>query len=195
MSGGLEGPAPAERLHPEGRRDGHGRRVEPGAPAERGLRRAVVSAVVKHDPGVLAHLSGLFARRRFNIEELTVGAIDDEHARLTLVVEASAPGIRQVEKQLQKLLTVVSVAELHANAVRRQIALVKFRGAAPADAKALADMYDARIVDSSGDVVIVEVTGSRQKVDAAIATFGRFDIREIARAGTVALQRGQEATA
>jgi acetolactate synthase-1/3 small subunit len=145
---------------------------------------------------VLAKVSGLFARRQFNIEGLTVGAIQDEdYARITLVVEEPEPGIDQVEKQLAKLVPVVSVNELDADAIQREIALVKVEGEDTADVKAMAEMYDATVVDSTGGTITVEVTGSEGKVEAAIESFERFGVREIARAGTVALERGAEETA
>ena len=150
-----------------------------------------MSVLVRHEPGVLARVAGLFARRRFNIEELTVGAIDDEHGRITLVAREPEPGLRQVLKQLEKVVSVISAEELDADAVRREIALVKVEGDEPANVKALVDMYDGRVVDASEGTVTVELTGSRQKVEAALATLGEVGIREIARAGTVALERGR----
>lgn len=190
MSRGLDGPGPAERPHPSGRRDAHGVRIEP-AGGDGEPRRAVVSVIVRHEPGVLARVAGLFARRRFNIEELTVGAMDDEHGRITLVVREPEPGLRQVVKQLEKLLSVISAEELDSDAIRREIALVKVDGDEAANVKAVADMYGGRVVDASDGTVTVELTGSRQKVEAALDTFGELGVQEIARAGTVALERGR----
>lgn len=194
MSDTMKAPGPATRPHPEGRRDEHGIRIELGNRPGEGARRAVISVLVDHEPGVLATVSGLFARRRFNIEELTVGAIDEERARITLVAREPGPGLRQVRRQLEKLQGVRSAAELRPDAIRREIALVKIDGEHPADAGALADMYGARVVDASEGAITVEITGGRQKVNAAIEAFGRFGVREIARAGTVALERGKENT-
>ncbi len=155
----------------------------------------MVSALVKHQPGVLAEVSALFSRRQFNIESLTVGAtFDDDYARITLVVEEPDPGIEQVEKQLEKLVPVIAVDELEPDAIRREIALVKVEGDEPDAVNAVADMYDGTVVDASEETVTVELTGSQQKIEAAIDTFDRFEIREIARAGTVALERGAEIT-
>jgi acetolactate synthase-1/3 small subunit len=163
--------------------------------AESETRRAVVSALVKHEPGVLAKVSGLFARRQFNIDELTVGATqNDDYARITLVVEESEPGVDQVVKQLQKLVPVISVTELDDDAIQREIALVKVEGDKPDEVLAVAEMYDGHVVDSTGGTVTVELTGSRQKMAAAMETFERFGVREVARAGTVALERGDRET-
>jgi len=195
MSSEIDSPGPMERPQPEGRRNTQGIRIDPEVEAEPPVRRSVLSAHVEHEPGVLAKVSGLFARRQFNIEELTVGATQDpELARITLVVEEHEPGIEQVKKQLSKLLPVRTVRELDPDAIRREIALVKVEGDAPHDVKAIADMYDAKVVDSSEGTVTLELTGSRGKIEAAIETLDRFGIREVARAGTVALERGAKET-
>lgn len=197
MSSGLSGsgPGPLEREHPSGRRNSQGIRIDPEVEATPETRRAVLSALVKHEPGVLAKVSGLFARRQFNIENLTVGATqNDDFARITLLVEEDEPGIDQIEKQLEKLTPVLSVNELEPDAIRREIALVKVEGDDPATVNAYADMYDATVVDSTEGTVTVELTGSRGKVEAALETLEEIGIREIARAGTVALERGADHT-
>ena len=195
MSSEIDSPGPNERPQPEGRRNTQGIRIDPEVEAEPPVRRSVLSALVEHEPGVLAKVSGLFARRQFNIEELTVGATQDpELARITLVVEEHEPGIEQVKKQLSKLLPVRTVRELDPDAIRREIALVKVDCESPQDVKAIADMYGAKVVDSSEGTATLELTGSRGKIEAAIETLDRFDIREVARAGTVALERGAEET-
>jgi acetolactate synthase-1/3 small subunit len=196
MSGGLDGPGPAERPTPEGRRNAQGIRVDPDVEAEPDRRRAVLSALVKHEPGVLANVSGLFRRRQFNIESLTVGpTTDGDRARITLEIEESEPGIEQAKKQLQKLVPVIAVTELEPDAIRRELALIKVDGSAPDQVGAVAEMYDGKTVDVSRESVTVEITGSEQKIDAAIETFGRFGIHEIVRTGTAALERGTRKTA
>ena len=195
MTQGLEGPGPSERPHPDGRRNSQGFRIDPVVEAEAPQRRAVLSALVEHEPGVLAKVSGLFARRQFNIESLTVGAThDEEYARITLVVEEPEPGIDQVEKQLEKLVPVVAVDELEPDAINRELCLIKVDGEELDDVHAATEMYDANVVDSSDGTVAVELTGSAQKIDAAIETFERFGIQEIARTGAVALERGTQLT-
>ena len=195
MSQGLQGRPPEERPHPEGRRNLQGIRIDPAVEAELPPRRTVMSVLVKHEPGVLARVSGLFSRRQFNIESLTVGPThDDAIARITLVVEEPDPGIDQIEKQLEKLVCVIAVDELERDAIRRELALVKVDGAGPDEIHAMVEMYGGKVVDASEETVTVEVTGSRQKIEAAIDTFERFGIREIARTGAVALERGEEVT-
>ncbi|WP_435347028.1 acetolactate synthase small subunit [Haloarchaeobius sp. HRN-SO-5] len=195
MSGGLQGPAPSERPTPTGRRNAQGIRIDPEVEAEHEPRRAVISVLVEHEPGVLSDVSGLFSRRQFNIESLTVGPTEDEsRARITVVTEEPDPGVDQIEKQLRKLVPVISVKELPENAINRELALVKVEADHPDKVAAVAEMYDAKTVDACPETVTVEITGSRQKIVAAIETFERFGVREITRTGTAALARGTEST-
>jgi len=146
---GLAGPLPHERPTPQGRRNKQGIRVDPEVEAEHEPRRAVISVLVTHEPGVLSEVSSLFSRRQFNIESLTVGATNDpDRARITVVTEEPDPGIDQVEKQLRKLIPVISVRELDPDAVRRELAIVKVDAENPSEVAAVADMYDARTVDA-----------------------------------------------
>ncbi|AFZ71348.1 acetolactate synthase small subunit [Natronobacterium gregoryi] len=196
MTHGLDGPAPEKRRLPNGRRNEQGIRVDPEVEVTHEPRRTVISALVQHEPGVLAEVSGLFSRRQFNIESLTVGPTKNEdRARITLVVEEPDPGIDQVKKQLRKLVPVVSVRELEPDAMSRELALIKVDAHDPAAVNAVGDMYDAKTVDSSPETATFEVTGARQKIEAAIETFGQFGIREIDRTGTTALARGTDETA
>ncbi len=196
MTNGLKGPAPEERARPKGRRTPEGARIDPVVEAAPDERRVILSALVKHEPGVLAGVSGLFSRRQFNIESLTVGPTEYEaHARITMVIEESEPGIEQAKKQLEKLISVISVTELDADAVDRELALIKVDGEHPDAVSAVADMYDGRAVDVSIETVTVEVTGPEETIDAAIATFERFGIREVVRTGTAALASGAKETA
>ncbi|ELZ18415.1 acetolactate synthase small subunit [Haloterrigena salina JCM 13891] len=196
MKRGLEGPPPEDRPTPAGRRNKQGIRIDPEVEATHEPRRTVISALVAHEPGVLSDVSGLFSRRQFNIESLTVGPTKDEdRARITVVVEEPDPGIDQIKKQLRKLVPVISVRELEPDAMQRELALIKVDAEDPAQVSAVADMYDATTVDSSTETATFEITGARQKIEAAIDTFGQFGIREISRTGTTALARGTEETA
>ena len=187
----MPGPAPDERMRPKGRRNMQGIRVDPEAEVTHEPRQAVLSALVKHRPGVLSEVSALFSRRQFNIESLTVGpTADDDTARMTILIEEPEPGIDQAKKQLRKLVPVISVRELEGQAVRRELALVKVSGEKPDDVNAVADMYNGQAVDASTDSVTVEITGSKQKIDAAIEAFKQFDVQEIVRTGAAALERG-----
>ncbi|MFW5939964.1 MAG: acetolactate synthase small subunit [Halolamina sp.] len=192
---GLEGPGPTERDRPTGRRSKQGVRVDPEAEASHPARRTTISALVKHEPGVLAEVAGLVSRRQFDIDSLTVGpTTNPETARMTLVIEEPEPGVRQVEKQLQKLVPVISVRELGRDAVRRELAVLKVHDDDPAAVESVAAMFDARTLDAEPGTVTVEVTGSSAEIDRAIEAFQRFGVRELTRTGTAALARGNEWT-
>ena len=191
----LPGPAPEERPKPSGRRNSQGIRVDPDVEAEPRPRRTVISALVEHEPGVLANVSGLVSRRQFNIESLTVGpTTNPETARITLVIEEPEPGIRQVEKQLQKLQPVIAVQDLGADAVRRELVVLKVHADKPDEVHAVTQMYDGRTLDAGPETITVEITGAEQKIDDAIDAFQQFGVRELARTGQTALARGGEWT-
>ncbi|MFC7007114.1 acetolactate synthase small subunit [Halalkalicoccus salilacus] len=191
----LQGPAPEERPRPSGRRNSQGTRIDPEVEAERQPRRTVISALVENEPGVLARVSGLVSRRQFNIESLTVGeTTNPETSRITLVIEEPEPGIRQVEKQLQKLVPVISVQELGRDAVRRELVIMKVHGDDPDKVHAVAEMYDGTTLDAGPRTITVEITGDEQKIDDAIDAFQQFGIRELSRTGRTAMARGAEWT-
>jgi acetolactate synthase-1/3 small subunit len=194
--GGLEGPAPEERPRPDGRRTKQGIRIDPEVEAEYGPRRTVLSALVYHEPGVLAKVSGLFSRRQFNIESLTVGpTVDEDYARITLVIEEPDPGIDQAKKQLEKLVETVSVTELGDRSIERDLALIKVDAEFPDRIQAVTEMHGGRVVDVSKGAITVEVTGPEPEIDSAVETFKQFTVREIARTGACALARGPADTA
>jgi len=195
-NGELPGPDPDERMEPTGRRNSQGIRVDPEAEAEHPPERAVLSALVKHEPGVLAEISGLFSRRQFNIESLTVGpTVDDDLARMTIVIEEPRPGIQQAKKQLEKRIPVISVRELDQDAVQRELVIVKVNGRDPDKVNAITDMYDGQTLDAGPRTITVELTGDQRKIDDALDAYEQFGIREIVRTGYAALARGESPTA
>jgi len=192
----LEGPRPAERPEPLGKRNPHGIRIDPEAEAELEPERVTLSALVLHEPGVLAQVSSLFSRRQFNIESLTVGPTENpDRARITLVIEETRPGIEQAKKQLAKLVPVAAVRELERDATLRELALIKVDGEHPDKVQALAEMYGGQAVDAGAETITVEITGQRPQIENAVEAFGRFGVREVTRTGTAALARGTEHTA
>jgi acetolactate synthase-1/3 small subunit len=194
-NGGLCGPAPDERPQPDGRRNKQGERTDARPDAEGETRTAVVSALVEHEPGVLAKVSGLFSRRQFNIESLTVGPTTvDGHARITLVVEETDTGIEQVKKQVEKLVPVIAVGELDDDAVRAELVLLKVRGEEPDKVHAITRMYEGQTLDAGPRTITVQITGDQQKIDDAVDAFRQFGIIEIARTGQTALARGDTPT-
>ena len=111
MSRGLTGPGPHDRMQPSGRRTADGVRVGAGV-EDREDERVVLSVLVKDEPGVLAEVTALFARRQINIERVVSEKTGDgEHTRIMYVVEPSHPGVNQVMNQLAKVMPVVSVEE------------------------------------------------------------------------------------
>jgi acetolactate synthase-1/3 small subunit len=194
--GELPGPGPFDRMHPEGRRNPQGIRIDPEAEAEHPPERAVLSALVSHEPGVLAKVSGLFSRRQFNIETLTVGqTIDEQLARMTIVIEEPRPGIDQAKKQLEKLVPVVSVRELDGDAVQRELVILKVHGEDPDKVNAITEMYNGETLDAGPRSITVQITGDEQKIDDAVDAYEQFGIRELVRTGYAALARGEAPTA
>jgi len=194
-TGELPGPAPDERQHPAGKRNDQGIRIDPEVEAEHPPERTVISALVAHEPGVLAEVSGLFSRRQFNIESLTVGPTrDPETARMTIVIEEPRPGVEQAKKQLRKLIPVVSVTELDDDAVQRDLVILKVNGEAPDRVNAITDMYDGTTLDAGPRTITVEITGDEQKIDDAVDAYRQFGIREVVRTGDAALARGESPT-
>ncbi|MFC4450440.1 acetolactate synthase small subunit [Halorussus aquaticus] len=192
---GLRGPTPDERPKPEGRRNRHGERVDSATDAEQDTRTAEVSVLVEHEPGVLAKVSGLFSRRQFNIESLTVGPTTvDGHARITLVVEETDAGIEQVKKQVEKLVPVIAAGELGDDAVCAELVLLKVRGEEPDKVHAITQMYEGQTLDAGPRTITVQITGDQQKIDDAVDAFRQFGIIEIARTGQTALARGDTPT-
>jgi acetolactate synthase-1/3 small subunit len=195
-SSGIPGPAPEERPQPEGRRNLEGHRIDPVVEAQHDSRRAVISALVEDEPGVLARVSGLVSRRQFNIESLTVGPTTVEgHSRITMVVEETDPGIDQIEKQMAKLKPVISVGEVSGDAVTSELVLLKVQGDEPDKVHAVAEMYDGQTLDAGPETITVQLTGDESKIDDAIDAFEQFGIIEIARTGQTALARGNIPTA
>ncbi|AUX10283.1 acetolactate synthase I/III small subunit [Halalkaliarchaeum desulfuricum] len=192
---GLPGPAPEERPHPEGRRNKQGIRIDPAAEAEKQPRRAVISALVDHEPGVLSRVSGLVSRRQFNIESLTVGPTTVEgHARITMAVEEPDPGIDQIKKQLSKLIPVIAVGELDDDAISTEVALLKVGGEEPDKVHAVTEMYDGTTKDAGPETITVQLTGDTATIDDAVNAFRQFGIIEIARTGPTALAHGSKTT-
>ncbi|MFP5351741.1 MAG: acetolactate synthase small subunit [Actinomycetota bacterium] len=155
-----------------------------------------LSVLVQNVPGVLARISGLFARRGFNIDSLAVGETDDPNvSRMTIVVRADGKPLEQVTKQLHKLINVLRIAELPATAsVERELALIKV--GAPAGKRAevleIVEIFRAKVIDVDAEAVVVEATGTPDKVNALEQLLEPFGIVELARTGRVALARGAQ---
>jgi acetolactate synthase-1/3 small subunit len=160
-------------------------------------QRRVIATLVEHKPGVLFKVSGLFRRRNFNIESISVGPVDADTARMTITVNADEGTLKQVVEQLSKLVDVIEVTELRASrAVVRELALVKVCTKDPptrSDVIQYVNIFRGRVVDVYPESLIVEITGTPDKIDAFVELMQGFGIREVARTGITALSRGFEA--
>lgn len=158
------------------------------------MSRHTLSVLVEDKPGVLARVSGLFARRMFNIDSLAVGPTEVPGiSRITVVVDADGHLLEQVTKQLNKLIHVLKIVELtDDHSAQRDHILIKVRADAAARIQVTqaADLFRAKIVDVSTESVIIEATGSANKINALLEVLEPFGVREIVRAGTIALSRG-----
>lgn len=157
-------------------------------------QRHVISVTVRDQPGVLVRLSGLFARRGFNIESLSVARSEQPGiSRTTFVVSAEDATIEQVQKQLQKLIDVIKVIDHTDTAfVDRELMLLKVRVGSPearVEIREIAQDFRARIVDVDRNALIFEVTGDEGKMNAFIEQMQIFGIIELVRTGRVALPR------
>ncbi len=158
------------------------------------MRHAVFSILVENSAGVLSRVAGLFSRRGYNIDSLTVGETTDPTvSRMTVTVTGDDDVLEQIEKQLSKLIDVKEVVELPAEAsVCRELVLVKVEcdTTRRQEIIAISDIFRANIVDVSTESVIIELTGAQSKLNAFIELLNGFKITELARTGITGLARG-----
>ena len=158
--------------------------------------RHVMAALVTNEPGVLAHVAGMFAARGFNIDSLVVGRTENpEFSRMTIVVNDDMQTLDQVRKQLGKLVQVVKVVDyVDTDYVERDLILV--RVAAPSttrrDVIELADLFRARVVDVGREELMVELSGTEDKIEAFINLVRPYGIVELARTGVIAMARSEK---
>ena len=161
-------------------------------------RKHVLSILAENKPGVLSRIAGLFARRGFNIYMLTVGPTDDEAiSRFTLTVDGALHPIDQVTKQLHKLVNVLKIRDLEpGDTVARELALFKIAadGAQRAEVMQVCDIFRGRVVDVTKRSVIVEVTGTTDKIEAFEKMARPFGLIEMMRTGEIAISRGRGET-
>jgi len=160
----------------------------------KGLKQHIVSVLVENRAGTLSRVSGLFSRRGFNIDSLTVGETEDPSiSRMTIAVTGEERVLEQIVKQLEKLIDVIAVRELEpSSCLRREIILIKI-GADEKTRQAvleIAGIFRARIVDVSQTTITVEATGNLEKLNGLLLLLRPYGILELARTGLVALERG-----
>jgi acetolactate synthase-1/3 small subunit len=159
------------------------------------LDRHVISILVSNQAGVLSRITGLFSRRCFNIDSLSVGVTEDPTiSRITVVAFGDGEIIYQIHKQLEKLEDVCKVAELMpGESVYRELALVKVNAQpyARSEIMSIAEIFRANVIDVSSTTMTVEMTGAQKKIDAFIQLLSSYGVKEIARTGLAGLQRGE----
>ena len=158
------------------------------------MRTKVLSLLVDNTSGVLSRVSGMFSRRGYNIDSLTVGVTQDpKYSRMTVVVTGDDKILSQIKNQLNKLEDVVQITELKdGESVCRELVLIKVK-ASPEERQqiiSVANVYRANIVDVSPDALMVEITGNTSKIHAFINLLDGFEIQELVRTGITGLTRG-----
>jgi acetolactate synthase I/III small subunit len=161
-----------------------------------GLERHTIAVLVDNEPGILARVVGLFSGRGYNIESLTVAEVDrcNRLSRITIVTSGTRMIIEQIKAQLSRLVPVHKIHDLTDEGpfVEREMMLVKVAGKGDAriEALRLAGIFRARVVDSTIDNFVFEMTGSAEKLNAFIALMEPLGLVEISRTGAVAISRG-----
>ncbi|MHB9093182.1 MAG: acetolactate synthase small subunit [Eubacteriales bacterium] len=160
--------------------------------------RHILAVLVENNPGVLTRVAGLFSRRGYNIDSLTVGRTENQNiSRMTIVVEGDDLVLEQVTKQLHKLIDVIKINDITSEQyVDRELVLVKVGADASVrgEIMQIVDIFRARIVDIGQRTLIIECTGDEGKINAVIESLKSFGIKELVRTGKIAMLRGQKFT-
>ena len=161
-------------------------------------RKHILSIMVENRPGVLARIAGLFSRRGFNIDTLAVGPTDDPSvSRITLTFDGAMHPVDQVTKQLHKLINVLKIRDLEpADTVSRELALFKVAVESPqrAEVMQICEIFRGKVVDVTRRSVILEITGTTDKVEAFERMVRPFGLIEMMRTGEIAISRGRGET-
>jgi acetolactate synthase-1/3 small subunit len=160
------------------------------------IERHTIAVLVNNEPGILARVVGLFSGRGYNIDSLTVAEVDpaDNLSRITIVTTGTRMIIEQIKAQLSRLVPVHKVHDLTDEGpfVARELALIKVagKGEGRIEALRLADVFRARVIDSTTESFVFEMTGSAEKLNAFIALMEPLGLVEVSRTGAVAIARG-----
>jgi acetolactate synthase-1/3 small subunit len=161
-------------------------------------RKHILSILVENKPGVLTRIAGLFARRGFNIDTLAVGPTDDESiSRVTLTLDGALHPIDQVTKQLHKLVNVLKIRDLEPEeTLARELALFKISADGPSrtEVMQICEIFRGKIVDVGRRSLVVEVTGTDEKINAFEQLVRPFGLIEMVRTGEIAISRGRGET-
>ncbi len=158
------------------------------------MQKKVFQLLADNTSGVLSRISGLFSRRGYNIESITAGVTaDPRFSRVTIVASGDDEILEQIEKQVGKLVDVLSIKELTpGESVYRELVLIKVKAEAERRQSliSLTDVFRAKIIDVAPESLIIELTGDQSKIDAFIALLDGYEILELARTGIAGLGRG-----
>ena len=158
------------------------------------MKRQVLSILVENTAGVTSRISGLFSRRRYNIDSFSSGVTaDPRFTRITIVTSGDELVLEQIEKQLAKLEDVLDIKKLEPdNSVTRELIMVKIR-AKDTDRQAILNVtqiFHGKVVDVTHDSMIIELTGKQAKLDSFLDLLQGYEILELARTGLTGLTRG-----
>lgn len=160
------------------------------------MKTHTLSVLVENKPGVLARIAGLFARRGYNIDSLAVGPTEKpELSRITLQVRVEDElSLEQIIKQLNKLVEIIKIVELEPSAVRRELVLIKIKADPVARSQIIdiVQLFRAKTVDVHSDSLVIEATGSPEKLEALLEMLAPYGIRELVQSGLVAVSRGSK---
>jgi acetolactate synthase-1/3 small subunit len=153
-----------------------------------------ISILVNNQPGVLQRVSGLFGRRGFNIESITVGASEETGlSRMVIVTTGDNHTLEQITKQLYKVVDVIKVNDISSNPmVARELALIQINSepSTRPEVLGIVDTFRASVVDIGPNTLIVQVVGDSDKIDAMVELLKPYGIRELTRTGATAMIRG-----
>ncbi|MFB5674608.1 acetolactate synthase small subunit [Paenibacillus terreus] len=158
------------------------------------MMKHTIAVLVNDQPGVLQRVSGLFSRRGFNIESITVGPSEEAGlSRMVIVTPGDEHTLEQIEKQLYKLIDVIKVIDLSSKPmVARELALIKVKAEPPQrpEIMGIVETFRASVVDIGTSSLMVQVVGDTDKIDAMIELLKPYGIRELSRTGVTAMVRG-----
>lgn len=159
------------------------------------MKRHTIVAWLEDKPGVLSRVTGLFSRRNFNIESLTVGHSEQPGvSRMTFVVRGTKRDLQQVVTQLDKLINVIDIADVSSDhTVLREMALIKVKSDNQhrGEIMQLVDIYRAMVVDVDMESIMIQIVGTMDQIDSLIRLLDNFGIQEMVRTGSVAMVRGK----
>lgn len=157
------------------------------------MKRFIIAVYVENKTGVLTRVTGMFTRRGFNIDTLTVGETErKEYSRITISMQGDEFVREQIVNQLKKLYVVKRVEVLEEDSIKRELMLIKIKNEAQnrSDIMTAVDVFRASVIDYSNEGMCIEVTGNPSKIDAFVKLMEPFGIIEMCRTGVVALERG-----